>query len=191
MTPGSRKNAAAETRLKDRLSRPIPMLDIEAGTPQPVRLQLAPIACWKCRRTMKAERGYIYDYDDEDRAFIALRQASDTRQIVALIAHPRKADPAITPVGLNYSKTVGGQYFSARCPHCGAICGDFHMLNASFFVDKCLCDYPDCECAYTATTQCRKCEYHQINLRLSDEEIDEIALQVGATTPAIIARDEE
>lgn len=102
------ERAALDARLEDRLSRPIPILDIEAGIPQPVRLQLAPIACWKCRQTMKAARGYIYDYNDEDQAFIALRQTNDTRQIVALIAHLRKADPAITPVGLNYSKTVGG-----------------------------------------------------------------------------------
>lgn len=65
------------------------------------------------------------------------------------------------------------------------------MINASFFPEKCLCDYPDCECCYTASTQCHKCEYHEINLRLSQDEIDEIALQVGATTPTILARDEE
>ncbi len=103
------------------------MLTIEAGIPYPVRVQLTPTRCWKCARRIKAARGYVFTHEEvpDEPVFIALEHVTDTRQLAALISDLRKQDPTITPVGFNYSKTMGKQYFSARCPHCSFLCGSF------------------------------------------------------------------
>jgi len=127
---------------------------------------------------MKAARGYIFTHQEvpDEPVFIALEHVSDTRQVATLISNLRKQDPAITPVGFNYSKTMGKQYFSARCPYCSFLCGSFFMTNASFFPERALCDYPECECCYDPSTHCHGSEYHEVRLRLRDFEISEIKL---------------
>ena len=135
---------------------------------------------------MKAARGYVFGPPDNAnlQAFIALRLVSDTRQLAALVSDLRKADPSIAPVGFNYSKTMKGRYFSASCPHCSAICGSFFMSGAHFWESVLApCQYPECQCCYTADTQCQGCDYHQIRLRLSAQELDEAAEQSGAFRP--------
>jgi hypothetical protein len=148
-----------------------------------VRVQIAPILCWQCCKRIKAVRGYIYNDSTlrQGEVFVALRKVNDTRQLIALIADLRQRDPIITPVGLNYSGTVDGQYFSARCPYCSLICGDFFMTNASFFPEKSLCDFPDCDCCYSPDIHCKGCEYHEARLRLSAEEFQEISEWTGIT----------
>jgi hypothetical protein len=151
------------------------MLTIEAGIPYPVRVQLTPTRCWKCARRIKAARGYVFTHEEvpDEPVFIALDRVADTRQLAALISDLHKQDPAITPVGFNYSKTMGKQYFSARCPYCSFLCGSFFMTNASFFPERALCDYPECECCYNPDTHCHGSEYHELRLRLGDFEISE------------------
>jgi hypothetical protein len=114
-----------------------------------------------------------------DEIFISLKNVSDHRQISALIADLRKRDAAITPIGFSYSKTVGGRYFAARCPHCQGICGDFFM-TVEFFTEKALCEFPSCGCGYSET-QCRTFQYHPLALRLGPEELEEIT-HWGATS---------
>jgi hypothetical protein len=154
------------------------ILTIEAGVAYPIRVQLTPTRCWKCGQRIKVARGYMFTHEEvpDEPVFIALEHASDTRQLAALISNLRKQDPAITPVGFNYSKTMGKQYFSARCPHCSFLCGSFFMTNASFFPERALCDYPECECCYNPDTHCHGSEYHELRLRLGDFEISEIKM---------------
>jgi hypothetical protein len=154
------------------------ILTIEAGVPYPIRVQLTPTRCWKCGQRIKAARGYIFTHEEvpDEPVFIALEHVTDTRQLTALISNLRKQDPAITPVGFNYSKTMGKQYFSARCPHCSFLCGSFFMTNTSFFPERALCDYPECECCYNPDTHCHGSEYHELRLRLGDFEISEIKM---------------
>ena len=164
------------------MSNVLLVLTIKANSP-PVQLQLAPIRCWKCHQPMKATRGYIFEPSEVpgSKAFIALKLVSDTRQLTALIADLRKTDASIAPVGFNYSKMVKGQYFSASCPHCSAICCDFHMSGMHFWESVlALCQFPECECCYTADTDCEGCEYHDLNLRLSEDQTFEVSEQVGA-----------
>jgi hypothetical protein len=173
--------------LKARGEHPLIQADLDAlepGVPQAVRLQLAPIRCWKCRQGIKAVRGYVFGDTavPDEQVFIALQKVTDTRQLVALVADLRKHDPAITPVGFNYSKTMGGQYFSARCPHCSFLCGNFFMTNSTFFPEHCICDYPDCQCSDSPNEHCHRCEYHEAKLRLSVEEIEEIKEWIGVPT---------
>ena len=154
------------------------ILTIEAGIPYPVRVQLTPTRCWKCGQRMKAARGYVFFHEEvpDEPVFIALEHVTDTRQLTALISDLRKQDPAITPVGFNYSKTMGKQYFSARCPYCSFLCGSFFMTNATFFPERALCDYPECECCYNPDTHCHGSEYRELRLRLGDFEISEIKM---------------
>jgi len=176
------EKAKAFARLKADIDAGPQELTVQPGIPHPVRLQFAPIRCWKCHQPMKAARGYIFGHPDDDRqqAFIALRLVSDTRQLAALVADLRKADLSIAPVGHNYSKAMKGQYFSASCPRCSAICGGFHMSGMHFWESVLApCRYPDCECRYTADTECQACDYHEIRIRLSEQELDEIAEQTG------------
>jgi hypothetical protein len=150
-----------------------------------VRLQLAPILCWKCRQPIKAARGYAFDRPDDpqSQAFIALQLVSDTRHLATLVADLRKHDPSIAPVGFNYSKTNKGQYFSCSCPYCSAISGAFYMTNPHFWETVLApCRYPDCECRYNPGIECQGCDYHVVNLRLSEQELEEIAVQTGDKT---------
>ena len=172
--------------LKTRTGQKIPELPIKPGTAQPVRLQLAPILCWKCRQPMKAARGYAFDRPDDpqSQAFIALELVSDTRHLAALVADLRKHDPSIAPVGFNYSKANKGQYFSCSCPYCCAISGAFYMTNPHFWETVLApCRYPDCECRYNPGIECQGCDYHVVKLRLSEQELEEIALQTGTRLP--------
>lgn len=171
--------------LKARADHPLIQTAVNAlqpGVPYTVRLQLAPIRCWKCAERIKAARGYVFGDPDipDEHVFILLRQVSDTRQLTALVADLRKRDAAITPVGFNYSKAMKGQYFSARCPYCSMICGAFFMTSASFFPEK-SCDYPDCDCSNSPNIHCKGCEYHEARLRLSADEIQDISDWIGAT----------
>jgi hypothetical protein len=51
--------------LKTRTGQKIPELSVKPGIPHPVRLQLAPILCWKCRHPIKAARGYAFAHPDD------------------------------------------------------------------------------------------------------------------------------
>src|SRR5262249_54086225 len=110
-----------------------------------------------------------------DRAFVALENVSDRRQMAALISDLRKHDTTITPVGSGDSKTVGDQHFAARCPECSIICSNFFM-TAEFFKENGLCQFPSCGCDYP-NFQCRGFEYHPISLRLGPDELQFIAHQ--------------
>jgi len=50
------------------------------------------------------------------------------------------------------------------------------MTNATFFPERALCDYPECECCYNPSTHCHGSEYHELRLRLGDFEISEIKM---------------
>ena len=96
---------------KARAAHPLIQTDLEAlkpGVPQTVRVQLAPIYCWKCSERIKAARGYTFAHEEvpDEPVFIALDRVADTRQLAALISDLRKQDLAITPGGFNYSKTM-------------------------------------------------------------------------------------
>jgi hypothetical protein len=149
-----------------------PMIDdtIQPGVPQPVRLQLAPIICFRCRKRIKAVRGYVYG-----EAFIPLIDVSDQVQVTALVEDLRKRDPDITPVDMNYSKTVNQRYFSATCPHCSMLCGDFFMTD-EFFMEKTLCEPHGCGCN-NPDVDCEMFEHHPLSLRLHQDEIDQIRFQ--------------
>jgi hypothetical protein len=104
-----------------------------------VQVQIAPIICFRCRKQIKVVRGYVYD-----EAFVPLIDVSDHRRMTALVDDLRKRDPAITPVGLNDSKTVRQKYFTATCPQYSMLCGDFFTTH-EFFTDKALCDFSSCQ----------------------------------------------
>src|SRR5712692_1019169 len=92
--------------------------------PHSVRLQLAPMVCWRCGQLIKAVRGYLTHC-----AFVALSQVSDTQTLAGFVAELRKRNPKISPVCCRYSKTVQGRYFAAECPDCSALFGDFFMVH--------------------------------------------------------------
>lgn len=100
-----------------------PADQLEPG-PCDVRLQIAPMVCWRCGNLIKAVRGYI-----THRAFVSLAHVSDTRTVAAFVMELRKRDPKISPVSHRYSKTVKNRYFAAECPDCRALFGDFFMTN--------------------------------------------------------------
>lgn len=83
---------------------------LEPG-PYDVRLQLAPMLCWRRGQLVKAVRGYL-----THRAFVSLAEVSDTRALSAFVIELRKRDPTVSPVSHRYSKTVQGRYFAAECP---------------------------------------------------------------------------
>ena len=86
---------------------PRPPLDLQPG-PGSVRLQAAPMVCWKYKHLIKALRGYL-----THQAFVPLAQVSDTRTVAALVVELRRRDPKLSPVSHRYSKTVQGRYFAA------------------------------------------------------------------------------
>jgi len=131
-----------------------------------VRVQIAPVTCFKCAQRIKTVRGYLYG-----KAFVALNNVSDRRQLAALIADLRQHDTAITPVGYD------GQRLAARCPGCSMICSNL-FLTAEFFKKSVQCQFPSCGCDYP-NLQCRKFEYHSISLRLGRNELQFIDHQNG------------
>jgi hypothetical protein len=182
----SRNRSPENEYLKARAEHPLTDIDkktLQPDIPYTVRLQLAPIHCWKCGKQIKVARGYVYGDPDipEEQMFISLRRVTDTRQLIALITDLRKRDETITPVGFNYSKAAGEQYFSAHCPYCALICDAFYMTNASFFSEQALCDFPECECCYSPDVHCQGCEYHEARLRLGTDEIEKISNWLRAT----------
>ena len=182
----SRNRSPENEYLKARAEHPLTDIDkktLQPDIPYTVRLQLAPIHCWKCGKQIKTARGYVYGDPDisEEQVFISLRRVTDTRQLIALITDLRKRDETITPVGFNYSKAAGEQYFSAHCPYCALICDAFYMTNASFFSEQALCDFPECECCYSPDVHCQGCEYHEARLRLGTDEIEKISNWLRAT----------
>ena len=148
---------------------PRPALDLEPG-PCEVRLQVAPMVCWKCKHLIKAVRGYV-----AHRAFVPLAQILDTRAVAAFVVELRKQDPKLSPVSHRYSKTVKGQYFAAECPDCRALFGDFFMVH-EFFTEKTTCDYPSCGCD-DPDLHCRLFEYHGLTLNLGADEAENIVEQ--------------
>jgi hypothetical protein len=137
-----------------------------------VRVQIAPIICFKCEERIKAVRGYVYG-----NAFVALENVSDRRQLAALIEDLRKHDTAITPVGSGFSETIDGRLFAARCPECSIICSNFFM-TAEFFKETVHCHFPNCGCDYP-NVQCRGFEYYPVSLRIGRNELQFIAHQTG------------
>jgi hypothetical protein len=57
---------------------------LQPGVPQTVRVQLAPIHCWKCGARIKAVRGYVFGDPEvpDEQVFTARRDISDTRQLI-------------------------------------------------------------------------------------------------------------
>ena len=90
---------------------PRPPLELQPG-PGSVRLQLAPMGCWKCKHLIQAVRGYI-----THQTFVPLAQVSDTRTVAALVVELRRRDPKLSPLSHRYSKTIQGGYFAAECPN--------------------------------------------------------------------------
>ena len=154
------------------LQQPRPSLNLQPG-PCDVRLQIAPIFCWRCHALVKAVRRYI-----THRTFVALAEVSDTRTLAAFIVELRKRDPKLSPVSHRYSKTVQGRYFAAECPECHALFGDFFMTT-EFFTEQTTCDFPSCGCDFPEL-QCRKFEYHALTLNLGRGEIQTIRDQGGS-----------
>ena len=147
-----------------------------------VRVQVAPVICFNCDERIKAVRGYLYG-----RAFVALENVSDRRQMVALITDLRKHDTTITPVGFGDRESVDGQHFAARCPECSTVCSNFFM-TAGFFEGVVRCQFASCSCDYP-NFECRRFEYHPVSLRLGTDELQFIASQnprhvTGAPTSA-------
>ena len=140
--------------------------------PCEVRLQIAPMACWRCGNLIKAVRGYITHH-----AFVSLARMSDTRAVAAFVAELRRRDPKISSVSHRYSKTVKNRYFAAECPDCRALFGDFFMTN-EFFTEQTTCEFPSCGCE-NPDLQCRKFEYHGLTLNIGDDEIETIRGQAG------------
>ena len=153
------------------LQQPQPTLSLQPG-PCEVRLQIAPIFCWRCHALVKAVRGYI-----THQAFVPLAQVSDTRTLAAFIVEMRQRDPKLSPVSHRYSKTVQGRYFAAECPQCHALFGDFFMTT-EFFTEQTTCEFPSCGCE-DPELQCRKFEYHELTLNLGCNEIQTIRHQGG------------
>jgi len=148
-----------------------PADQLESG-PLKVRLQIAPLVCWRCGNLIKVVRGYL-----THRAFVALAQVSDTRTVAAFVAELCQRDPKISPVSHRYSKTIKGQYFAAECPDCRALFGDFFMTN-ELFTEKTTCEFPSCGCE-NPDLQCRKFEYHGLTLNTGDDESETIRWQAG------------
>jgi hypothetical protein len=159
---------------KARADHPLPEINTEALEPGPyeVRLQLAPMLCWRCGQLVKAVRGYV-----THRAFVALSEVSDTRTLAAFVINLRTSDPKVSPVSHRYSKTVQGRYFAAECPDCRALFGDFFMTT-EFFTEKTTCEFPSCGCD-NPDLQCRTFEYHGLTLTIGPDEIQTIRDQGG------------
>src|SRR5712692_6555920 len=92
--------------LKARADNPLTEIDPEALEPGPyeVRLQLAPMLCWRCGQLVKAVRGYL-----THRAFVSLAEVSDTRTLTAFVIELRKRDPKFPrqpPLQQNGSRTI-------------------------------------------------------------------------------------
>src|SRR5713101_7536040 len=160
--------------LKARADNPLTEIDPEALEPGPyeVRLQLAPMLCWRCGQLVKAVRGYL-----THRAFVSLAEVSDTRTPTAFVIELRKRDPKVSPVSHRYSKTVQGRYFAAECPECRALFGDFFMIH-ELFTEKTTCDFPSYGCE-NPDLQCRTFQYHGLTLNIARNEIQTIRDQGG------------
>ena len=133
-----------------------------------VELQIASIACWKCRKPIKAARGYVINNH-----FVPLAEVSDTETLATFLLELHKSDPEVTRVSQRYSRTTQDHYFAAACPFCAALLGDWFM-TADFFTEVVTnCEYPDCGCPdaphFGREIGCRVFAYRPITLRLGSE----------------------
>jgi hypothetical protein len=136
-----------------------------------VELQIASITCWRCRKAIKAVRGYVINNH-----FVPLATVSDTSGLAAFVSALRQHVPEVTSVGQRYSHTVQGRYFAASCPFCSALLGDWFM-TVDFFTDVANCDYPNCDCPHDDAApdprdvDCRVFDYQTTSLRIGPSEL--------------------
>jgi hypothetical protein len=136
-----------------------------------VELQIASITCWRCRKAIKAIRGYVINNH-----FVPLAAVSDTSGLTTFVSALRQHVPEVTPVGQRYSHTVEGRYFAASCPFCSALLGDWFM-TVDFFTEVASCDYPNCDCPHDDAAPdprdvgCRVFDYQTTSLRIGPSEL--------------------
>jgi hypothetical protein len=111
-----------------------------AGT-QRVNLEIMADACWKCGRAMKTVTGIVFPdkqltswNNDQWRYYnslvpLASMQSTDAESIQAFVEQMRQQDSSITPVSNRFSNTVKRKYWSASCPWCDALRGNFHVSD--------------------------------------------------------------
>lgn len=154
--------------VKGSLARELFWAETRPGT-RAVELQMASITCYKCRKAIKAVRGYVINNH-----FVPLAEVSDTGALAAFVSALRQHASEVTPVSQRFSSTVQGKYFAASCPFCSALLGNWFM-TADFFTETVSCDYPDCGCPhdtlYGPEISCRVFDYQRIALRLGFSEL--------------------
>lgn len=101
--------------VKGSLDRELFWAETRPGT-RAVELQMASIACYKCRKTIKAVRGYVINNH-----FVPLAEVSDTGALAAFVSALRQHLPEVTPVSQRFSSTVQANISPRPAPfarHC-------------------------------------------------------------------------
>jgi hypothetical protein len=108
---------------------------------QSVNLEIMSDTCWKCQRKIKTVTGIVFPNRQQKNwnnptwqyyhSLIALNQmkGEPADLIAEFVDELRKDDSGITRVGYKYSNTIKSNYFSASCPYCEALRGNFYVID--------------------------------------------------------------
>lgn len=106
---------------------------------QIVNLEVMRDECWKCHALMKTVTGIVIpnkkllSWDNPYWSYfnhmvpICELNDIDIEQIIPVVERIRCREPFITPIEYRYSQTANDSYWTAICPHCGALRGAFYI----------------------------------------------------------------
>ncbi|MEO6850891.1 MAG: hypothetical protein ABI166_09670, partial [Mucilaginibacter sp.] len=112
----------------------------EIGSQQ-VNLEIMSDTCWKCQRKIRTVTGIVFpdqqmkNWENPNwRYYLSLVSINqikgDTADVIAAFVVTLRQDNAgITPVGYKRSNAVKRSYFAASCPYCGALRGNFYVMD--------------------------------------------------------------